>query len=968
MRQTRRTRRYAWPALAASLALLQACGGGGGGGDDGGGTAQTVALSGVVADGPLQGATVCYDLDDNGACDAGEPTSDSTDVNGQYQLQVPAGEAGKHAVIAQVPATAVDQDDGQPVGVALTLKAPASGSSTVFISPLTTLVQDIVEDDPEQDVAAAAALVQEQLGLAASPLANFVASGDAESAQLAKVVFTVSKAITLVAQDAELDAEQTRALVSVTLHNHLTQLPVLADAATGSTAAAVAAEVSQAVLEQQQLTADTAAAQADAAVKTEQAQPDEPSTAPLPSVTLRSFFYANAENYDYRVFDSSDGATDADGVRYVHEIRHSVRNGQAIPFQRNQAYWDGSQWYACPSNGYHVIAATNSTASGSTSAYCRGYKDSSKSSAVDIGGRKMADVVREIRAYPFMDGLTSYANWGPQPELLGEAVFPQGAQLAYRQVTRIASPDAIALADKVRVPPAGGAAPAFSDWMFAASLEQMISRYPADFGGAAVSGRTTLQVANYFLPTASPGFTTEVRLRVGFDAAGSKARFFTCKVEASTGNTAGCEPLLDTTYTVAEQGDAKVLRFAAQPSEIPAKRGIYRQFVERDGTVFYGFRDAVGVSYQQRLNDVAWAALREQLGIPAHSLPSAPPALQPDVVLRRLQYTDANNYFVRLLSTDDVTRSDGYKVMSEQRIQLLNGTQVVPARRWFWTGTEWYDCPQTGETVRFKAEPVRESIYCKALVENASAPVRVGIAGRTLADIVREIQLYPGRDGSFAYVGWGPSVSAFPALATTVFPPGSTLSYHTNWVVAKADGYDTLEPNRLRVPPADAATVPFNNWPYAENLAQVSGAYRGDFDGAGVSGLNTQGVYSYNLATPPAPEYTTQIRIRVAFDSSTQRARFYRCNQSASTLSTVNCSAQLLETTYSIDTRGDAQVLRFAAQPAELTNASFIRIFVARGGAAYLGSNDTSERRHSVRLNGVAWEALRGVLGIPDPS
>ena len=64
----------------ATAALLAACGGGGGSATTG-----PVTLAGAVIDGYISGATVCLDLNSNGACDAGEPSS-TTGTNGRYSL------------------------------------------------------------------------------------------------------------------------------------------------------------------------------------------------------------------------------------------------------------------------------------------------------------------------------------------------------------------------------------------------------------------------------------------------------------------------------------------------------------------------------------------------------------------------------------------------------------------------------------------------------------------------------------------------------------------------------------------------------------------------------------------------------------------------------------------------------------------------------------------------------------------
>ncbi|MGH8848934.1 MAG: hypothetical protein ACREXQ_17055, partial [Polaromonas sp.] len=71
--------KLSWLALSAAVALT-ACGGG----SDG-----PANLSGVVADGYLNGATVCLDLNNNMACDAGEPSATTT-AGGKYSMAVPA--------------------------------------------------------------------------------------------------------------------------------------------------------------------------------------------------------------------------------------------------------------------------------------------------------------------------------------------------------------------------------------------------------------------------------------------------------------------------------------------------------------------------------------------------------------------------------------------------------------------------------------------------------------------------------------------------------------------------------------------------------------------------------------------------------------------------------------------------------------------------------------------------------------
>ena len=56
----------------ATAALLAACGGGGGSTPNAVTRPQQAQISGRAVDGPLAGASACYDLNDNGQCDADE--------------------------------------------------------------------------------------------------------------------------------------------------------------------------------------------------------------------------------------------------------------------------------------------------------------------------------------------------------------------------------------------------------------------------------------------------------------------------------------------------------------------------------------------------------------------------------------------------------------------------------------------------------------------------------------------------------------------------------------------------------------------------------------------------------------------------------------------------------------------------------------------------------------------------------
>lgn len=181
----------------ALLVTLSACGGGGDGDasrtDDTAGASpdlgtasgrrpgapvgESSTLSGRVADGYLRGATVCVDLDEDGACSADEPSALSG-TGGSWTIELPPGAEIK-PFVAEVPATAIDEDTGQAIGRSLALSAPAG--RTAFLSPITTLVHEELRAHPALDIDAAERLVKVSLGLDAEPdvslFADYVARG-----------------------------------------------------------------------------------------------------------------------------------------------------------------------------------------------------------------------------------------------------------------------------------------------------------------------------------------------------------------------------------------------------------------------------------------------------------------------------------------------------------------------------------------------------------------------------------------------------------------------------------------------------------------------------------------------------------------------------------------------------------------------------------------------------------------------
>lgn len=340
-----------------------------------------------------------------------------------------------------------------------------------------------------------------------------------------------------------------------------------------------------------------------------------------PFSTLPNFTFADAGNYSFRTFDGDSSVLDARGYYQANEVRQTKSAGTLVPFVRNRLYWTGTEWYDCPADGIGINPVNSVAPFDST--YCKSYSYERTSDAtLTLAGRRMVDVVNDIRAYGTKNGTFDYRGWGPSPGLtvLSTTLFPAGSTMNYRGMATLATPVFIATDpsnDKVRVPPADASVP-FNTWPFAVSMDEFIAKYPGDFLGGALNGATAIVVVSRSLPAApAPGLSNVVQIRVAFNAVGNRARFWQNNILTATGGTTNFVRLLDTTYTIETLGAVKVLKFVALPAGFEDEFIFQRMFAERDSAVWYAGKDVVpaGPTYSIRLNAAAFSAMRAALGI-----------------------------------------------------------------------------------------------------------------------------------------------------------------------------------------------------------------------------------------------------------------------------------------------------------------------------------------------------------------
>ena len=652
-------------AIIGGAGLLSACGGGGNSVDTTPAAPTTVDLKTAVIDGPIRNALVCLDKNDDGACDAGEPSA-RTAADGSATLQVDPADIGKFTVLALVGTDAVDGAYG-PVTVPFALRAPADHASVV--SPLTTLVRAQMDASGSSSTEAAQA-VQDVAGISAPLFADYNQGTD----DGAKAAASLARFLVLAKQEAAgvlAAAVGTRDSSGATITGAdleravelrlIDLIPSIVNAGATDPNATPAALLSSA---QTVLAAElmlTAANVGSVVGLAKQVDTTPAAATPTAGASMEWFRYTDGDNWYFPVFESTaaQNAPDASGKTHFTDKRKQAVGGVVTvwgadaAFTNTAAYFDGTQWFVCPTDFVH--ASTPRDAAGrSESFYCGAFHSKSQRSMRDISGLKMADIVSDIRAYPLPSTAGAFTQWGPDPAtgVLGNAVFPAGSKLFYQTTTPIANPDAynavatntvgaygaeiaaggtpVYDANGVTATACGQVTTANAASLFhdIQTLDDLVARYPGKpciFGASASAGprndwwgQSTISIGDVSGPApANPYYRSTRTVRAGFGA-GNSLTYYDCARRASDGSPRNCDPIGTGTYAIETVGDARVMRLAGVPAAA-AQLNYNRIFVERGGKVYFGFRTKLTVNHSVRPNAEATDALFTQLAQPGLS-------------------------------------------------------------------------------------------------------------------------------------------------------------------------------------------------------------------------------------------------------------------------------------------------------------------------------------------------------------
>jgi trimeric autotransporter adhesin len=393
--------------------------------------------------------------------------------------------------------------------------------------------------------------------------------------------------------------------------------------------------------------------------------PAEPvsTAAPAPSGSLAALRYTSVGDWYLRSLQSTaaDNTPDANGLVRYYELRRRVdaTNPGGITWGFNNdytragdRYWNGTAWRTCDL-GTRGTSTQRDAAGRTTYNYCDGYeKGTTVRSALDITGQTLVSVLtNRIRALPGGSSGVNFADWGPADlSLLGSATFPEGSKLFYQTGTPLEAAYAYDARDVSTVPiysqaiadggdGRSGEAPACFAPGTATSpttLEEMVARLP---GRPCVTNTATNADGTSLTPNEGwynsaasmgpvPGFftnlpagtgsyyTNEGRMRVSFTGTGNGTRYYVCYIRRADASTRNCQPLGSGSYTITTLGDARVMSFNNVPV-VFSRVTFERVFVEREGKVYFGYRNRVGAANaQMRLNLPAANAMLGQLGLP----------------------------------------------------------------------------------------------------------------------------------------------------------------------------------------------------------------------------------------------------------------------------------------------------------------------------------------------------------------
>lgn len=370
--------------------------------------------------------------------------------------------------------------------------------------------------------------------------------------------------------------------------------------------------------------------------------------------------------------------------------------------------------------------------------------------------------------------------------------------------------------------------------------------------------------------------------------------------------------------------------------------------------------------------------------------------------IHELNFTSSADWYLRVnksSAAQNTTDANGNRKYVDHRTKRIGGGEAyswgVRTSPWrvsdkHWSGTEWTSCTLNHENTSSLPEASGSSTYnyCNGVQRGRGNGVYVDISDKTLLSVYTML-----RDAGHTNLS---IENASTALSNSTFPTGSKVSYRNSASTSNAVGYYPFPSNYVQLAHADLASAqeaacavdPTPAYTTKDvTLEQLVTRYRGTpciypnkttvtgKNGSIDSGdrnerwgqttlsLGTIGTAStVSQANQATNYYTGNTQLRVAFADGNV-AKYYACQQRYDG-STRNCDS-IGNGAYSIETLGDARIMRFLGVPSKAAALNWERVFVERGGYVYHGYQDRLQNWSTARLNLVASNALLQQLGLP---
>ena len=669
----------------AAIITLVGCGGSPGGGTAAVTPEVTTAdVATRVIDGAISNALVCMDKNRNGECDASEPQG-RTDASGNLTLKVDKADVGKFPLLTLVGTDAVDADHG-PVTEPFAMTTPPGKSSV--ISPLTTMVAQAMESGATEAEAEATVKGQTGITVSLFEdfvKVGKPATGQNPGDVARMIIVTTQEQNkrlqtsvgTQALDDSTISKQDLQKAVFKKVLQILPEVVIQMNNASGAgdqkaKEAAVRAGIVASLMDANALKTEVALDKQLAKEVVAGAQPYVPAA----GFNIDTLGYTDTSNWSMRAIGTSlAGATpDANKLIRVFDRRVRANSGQIAkwnfgsnPGDQSILHWTGSEWANCALN-FEFTATLRDAQGNNSSNYCNNYSlTSSNRVSLNVSGKSMLTVYNDAVAA----GYTNYAitNAG---SALGVVTFPADSFLHYQINTRTASAFAYNPTSGARVFNYSAAVAVGGDGRLQASgtgcnlpeyqvgpaiptttLEGMVAAFggqPCVYGQSSfVSGATTFYeggtqnssftsktygnstlgigtIGSVSIGSTPASFYTGNKLiRLGFSGTGvNPVTYYSCDQRFINGSTRNCVAIGNGNYSITTlpDGVSRVMTFSNPPA---TSLGNDRIFVERNGLVYFGFKDKLTVSKLVRLNSPASVALLAQLGMPAINPEAAQP-------------------------------------------------------------------------------------------------------------------------------------------------------------------------------------------------------------------------------------------------------------------------------------------------------------------------------------------------------